>query len=236
VSPSLDGINAKLSRAEQHLNALEEAIAEFLDGGLLIGSKFDPVNKGYNVFYNGLGAGFPVGWGAILGDFIHNAGSLLDHLVWQLALINNETPDRDNHFPICATEPGFKNDVIHRNPKRGKSPLHGLGPEHVARIQSRQPYVGRTKVDAEATPLFLLNQCWNMDKHQLIHAVQPYVASDVLKVRFEPPEFRLARVEMFIAPGNLLNRARNSRLFKRQPRSPHHQTRKCSCISVYRRR
>jgi hypothetical protein len=45
--------------------------------------------------------------GVIAGDAVHNLRSALDHLAWQLALLNTAKPHPRTQFPIARSESEF---------------------------------------------------------------------------------------------------------------------------------
>src|SRR4051812_15728053 len=47
----------------------------------------------------------PLRLGVLMGEFIHNLRSALDHLVWQLALTTTDSPSDRLQFSIYTTEP-----------------------------------------------------------------------------------------------------------------------------------
>ena len=99
-------------------------------------------------------------WGVIFGDAIHNFRSALDHLVWQLVLLNGETPTTANQFPICDTEADYRN--------KRKSQLRGVSGPHTAHIDQMQPC--RTRIPPGQVSAFAaLRDLSNHDKHRLIH-------------------------------------------------------------------
>jgi len=109
-------------------------------------------------------------WGVIVGDFAHNLRSALDHLVYQLAILNDWNPEKmGTQFPIFTTEGDYL-----RNGYRGRSKgelsnrdsqLWGVSDAHKTIIDGLQPF----KADKpKANPLAVLNRISNRDKHRLI--------------------------------------------------------------------
>src|SRR5438128_2342233 len=82
----LAGAWTKLARAEYHLNALTKEMRVFLDSDPYeFERRLDYENSRY-LFYVKRVETPKLQWGAVIGDFIHNLRSALDHLTWQLAL------------------------------------------------------------------------------------------------------------------------------------------------------
>jgi hypothetical protein len=105
-------------------------------------------------------------WGCILGDGMHNLRCALDHLVWQLVLLDSGEEGTDqNQFPICDTGRSYWDT------KKGQSMrdrrLQGVNEGHRAVIDEMQPY--RTYAPGKAHPLSTLRDLDNIDKHRLIH-------------------------------------------------------------------
>jgi len=161
--PSLDGIRAKLARADEHFDLLEREIDAFLAGEsepVTLSIPYLDTDSGYHVVYAIVEHEPPLRFGVVVGDIVHNARSALDHLVWQLVILNGGRPGRDHSFPI-ADHP---NDFSAQAAKR----LDGVAPRHRAIIESVQPYQGSN--GPENTYLALLSRLSNVDKHQVVHA------------------------------------------------------------------
>lgn len=168
ANPSLSGVEAKLARARKHLETLYDEINAFT------GREPHEVVKEVDLEERTLRAIMKVheepdeiGWGVLIGDFTHNLRSALDHLVWQLVLVNGENPGRDNQFPIvnrgtrywCSRKDGARS-------VRDAS-LRGVAEEHRAVIDAAQPY--RAGPLADQHPLAILADLSNTDKHRLLH-------------------------------------------------------------------
>jgi hypothetical protein len=107
--------------------------------------------------------------GAVLGDFIHNVHSALDHAVWALVKANNVKPGTHTSFPISETERQWQNDVIHRDPKLGKPPTFGLSSDALQLVEDFQPFTAG-KGKGSRTALYTLLRLSNIDKHRMLHA------------------------------------------------------------------
>jgi hypothetical protein len=163
AAPSLDSPRAKLDRAREHLEALDEKTAAFFaDEPYKIGSEFRPDTSEY-VFWIEPTRQPPAELGLILGEYAHNLRSALDHLVCQLALLAG-APCETTQFPICSTPADFQR----REPKW----LAGLSAHHRATIERTQPY----HAGALAHRHFLVIVDWldNVDKHRVIHPAFGY--------------------------------------------------------------
>ncbi|MGO9457396.1 MAG: hypothetical protein ACLP62_10155 [Acidimicrobiales bacterium] len=133
----------------------------------------------------------PTRWGLIFGDFIGNARSSLDHLVWQLVLANGAVPGRHNAFPVYETRPAWNANVENRPARRGAGPLEGIAATAWAKIKALQPYHAGNQSQAHFTWLAGLNTMWNIDKHQVVHPSIAYVAGVVPQVTVSPTQYFL---------------------------------------------
>jgi hypothetical protein len=86
------GTGLKLNRAQFHLNALKESIDAFFESKPYeIVRAVDPnTNQVFGVLR--VKRECPAAWGVLVGDFIHNLRSALDHLVWQLVIHETGNP------------------------------------------------------------------------------------------------------------------------------------------------
>lgn len=121
---------------------------------------------------------FPLRFGVILGDCIHNLRSALDHLICQVTLL--DLPDGTSadgvcnrtQFPIIYEgEAKFESDANYRIP--------GLSAEHRALVKHVQPY--HAGDGAHRHPLAVLAKLSNADKHRLINPTFSFMASDMSK-------------------------------------------------------
>lgn len=162
---SLDGIRAKLNRAKEHLDVLDEKISTYLanEPYRVVGEEHTAEGYINHTLWLEVDA-FPPDdvWGPIIGDAVHNLRSALDHLAWQLALesVLAKTPWRIE-FPIILDDPASNPEV--RGRFSGKLKL--LRPDSHALIEAAQPY----KTGGSSHPLWLLQSLWNTDKHRVLH-------------------------------------------------------------------
>ena len=111
----------------------------------------------------------PLRFGVILGDCLHNLRSALDHLVWQVALLDGNTPDRNAQYPIASKSERQFEDMAKRQ-------LAGLNDRHRAMIKDTQPF--HRGADAATHPLSMLANLSNTDKHQVVHTAFNMVSYD----------------------------------------------------------
>lgn len=111
----------------------------------------------------------PLRFGVILGDCLHNLRSSLDHVIWQVTLLDGETPNDSTQYPIASkSEAQFESMADRRIP--------GLSDRHRAMVKSTQPY--HRGNEASAHPLAMLATLSNMDKHQIVHPAYNVVGYD----------------------------------------------------------
>ena len=102
---------------------------------------------------------------------MHALRSALDHLVWQLVILEGGTPDWRTQFPIYDDAAKFDQAV--RFPRgRRVSPLHDIRPDGDiwALIEDAQPY---RCPDPRQHYLSGLGKLSNIDKHRTLHATIP---------------------------------------------------------------
>jgi hypothetical protein len=153
----------KLARAQAHLEALKAEVRAYWEREPYRLRPDLDCEAGEYSLYIEISEAAPVQWSVIVGDFIHNLRSALDHMACQLVLINRGTgtsTDR-TQFPIFIKEP-----------KTGK-PLaawermtDGMSPRILAEIRDMQPYKAGDRAKEHA--LAILNALSNADKHRLL--------------------------------------------------------------------
>jgi hypothetical protein len=165
---SLEGCFDRIKQARVHLDRLNEEINTFM--------KSDPcevtvietnVKERYQIISLKAFKETPNSWAITVGEVGYNLRSALDHLVYELALWNNSSPEADRtQFPIFLKFEDYWN-------KRGKRPswrdamLKGVAEQHRAMIDKLQPYQhGRS---ASRTAVAQLAWFSDKDKHRIHH-------------------------------------------------------------------
>ncbi|HEX9896602.1 MAG TPA: hypothetical protein VGA85_02950 [Dehalococcoidales bacterium] len=179
---SLDSPRLKITRAKDEINRLG-----LMQDAFLANTHYSVVRaeknlvSGKDVLRIKIDGSPPsLEWGVYIGEIAHNLCSALNHLVYQLALLNSSNKpetvagDKRLQFPIFLTEPEFK-------AKWGESMIKLLKPEHKASIKRLQPYnssgssllktIDLTKWSGCNSPLFWLKEINNADKHRIIQVV-----------------------------------------------------------------
>jgi hypothetical protein len=156
----LDGAQAKLLRANEHLDRLERDSWEFLESEPY---RFVGKREAHEyVIRLQVLAEPPISLAVTVGDVLFDLRSALDHLVWQLALLKQKPPV-GTEFPIFKDEGKF----LRTGRGGGLYKVRGLLPEHQTIIQSLQPYTRGE--DAMSDPLWVLHELTNADKHRTLN-------------------------------------------------------------------
>jgi hypothetical protein len=163
LSQPLDGFHAKLARAGEHLEALDEEITDFLaTRPYAVRFEVDEQTGQQVAQIKVSGEPPAIRWGLMIGDCVHNMRSALDHLAWELS---GAKPPRKTEFPIFHNRQEFES----RKPRGGLYKIRGIkDPRARTLIKSVQPcYSERGRVKAH--PLYALRQLSNTDKHKVLH-------------------------------------------------------------------
>jgi len=160
--PDLKGVRAKINRAKHHFEQIDTAVRH-----LFINADTTTAAPYYNMDRQELVLAWekttPVDptLPLLAGDCIHNARSALDHLVFQLAVLNHAPREaaKKTSFPVYLTPAEFKNAV------RGKiAPF--ISGNALAEIEKLQPYAA---ANAGADDIiWVLSQLDIIDKHRLL--------------------------------------------------------------------
>jgi hypothetical protein len=133
VEPTLIGIQAKYDRAKEQFDLLRDEMHEFFNKGqpYSFSEEFDSDTWEWVKRVN-VNREPPVRFGVVLGDVIHNLRSALDHLMWQVTLLDGGTPNELTQFPVATK------DEAQFNGMAGKH-IPDLSPEHRAIVQGALP-------------------------------------------------------------------------------------------------
>jgi hypothetical protein len=157
----LDGICAKIQRADEHIRNLNADINSLI-GGDTYRLVSEPDTDPRECILSVVGPEPPRRLSAIAGEVIHQLRSSLDHLVWQLVIANKKTPNRSHQFPICHTPEKFKEAC-----DRGR--IEGIAASARSLIEARQPY--KNSKDIKRHFLYVLREMDDTDKHRLLNLV-----------------------------------------------------------------
>jgi hypothetical protein len=110
----------------------------------------------------------PPEWPLQMGEIVYQLRSALDHLAWQLVLLDDGEPGENTQFPIRdkPIRAVDKPEPVSLIPRI-------RNPEIVRLLNECPPYVGpngehRTPMEAHADPLCCLRVLNNVDKHRLL--------------------------------------------------------------------
>lgn len=174
----LDGPRAKVKRAKAQLIALQEDSQRFFAKNPLIAvTQFDKKAGNYAIRVKECPSGLPEQWSVIVGEIAHDLRSALDLLAWQLALLQPATPYDWTAFPIHSIGRSRRKKTRSFWGKQEKGPpcLESIHRRYWARIEAFQPYKGGHGY--LRSPLFLLHELNNADKHRLIQILSASVGS-----------------------------------------------------------
>jgi len=179
--PSLDGPRFKCERAKEHLDNLTAEIAAYYSRKpYALIRDVHPDGPARQVLRWKVHEEPPIRLGVILGDAVHNMRSGLDHLAFQLALIDYPTltPDEERRieFPIYKDIREFNSrglPRIQKVPSRAQDEIEALQPYHRGH-------------DADAHLLWLLHVADIIDKHRQIVPRRP---AHKLLIRIEGKDF-----------------------------------------------
>ena len=184
MKATLDGIEAKIERAELHRRDLSRGYHAYL--------KTEPYRFVPEVHDNGTKHIYRVAQAeplapallAAAGDCIHNLRSALDHLAWQLVIANRGTPTEITSFPAwrSRTRTNPRTGIVEYVTVRG-----GVDPTALSLIEQIQPYQRRHNGDAML--LWQLHELDVIDKHRHLPVTVGIVSSAMTKAGLERPHF-----------------------------------------------
>lgn len=152
------GWKFKFERAKSHLEELRAKVNDFVEGESL--KVFEEVDaaSGDRLYRVKITDNPPPLLAVIVGDALHNLRSALDHLVWQLWIVNGQTPNRRVEFPIFLRADDYK--------KGAETRIGGVDPSARDVIEDVQPFKRPKPEDHDLWKLHELN---NQDKHRLLN-------------------------------------------------------------------
>lgn len=168
----LRGVLAKLRRADEHRQAFDRLLEEFLDKDpYSIAFDFD-ADTGWNTFRWVVRHDPPLtDFALIEGDFLTNLRGTLDYLVWQLVLASGSQPTEKTAFPVVKESKYWAGAAGGR--------LSGVDPIWVTEIEKLQPYHGQQR--GKLHPLALIDNLNNINKHRTL----PATIVDPMRVSFQ---------------------------------------------------
>jgi hypothetical protein len=189
--PELLGCREKLDWAAEHIKLIRVETEAWLNANPVELPVTEHLVTGYHPHVISAATYFakpPERFGVLIGNVLHNLRSALDHLVWQLVLLNGGAPlagAGGNTFPIYDAPQQRPFLVV---PPSG---LRGVKPYHRAFIESVQPYKVSPN-DVSRNALRVLRELSDTDKHQLLHVTNLHGRTD----RQIPVTFDLLRCRL----------------------------------------
>lgn len=164
-TPDLSGVREKLARADDHIQEVKRRITPFAQAASDSIVRENDV-KASKVSYR-LPHDLPEpdpAWGPVIGDALFNMRSALDHLAWQLVILDGGQPCEHTYFPIheSRTHKSGKPRVLTIQPQI-KSPLIL---EALDLVQPYQTVERQQSLWSDA--FYLVNTLGNFDKHRLL--------------------------------------------------------------------
>ena len=160
---SMQGPNAKLDRANEHVALFEREIRSLVNPySYNVVVETDELTGNLNWRFKGPQPVVPLRLSTIVGDAIFNFRSALDQIVWQLVLANNNQPSWKNNFPIF---------IAHEFDVKKKDSLKGVSEAAIEIIKGCEPKPGNN------WELLFLPNLNNIDKHRYLHLCVLYIQS-----------------------------------------------------------
>jgi hypothetical protein len=189
VTPSLEGVRAKIARAHEHLEDLKLILSKSPDAEARQTVRADDeaqrwiietiVEKVPEV---------PFKARILIGDVVHSLAAALDHLVYQLSLSHQLAIGTTNAAAVCDVHkthfPIFLSDADDA-PKRINHRLKLMAERPANLIRNMQPYERSAKdptLDPNADPLWILFKLDVIDKHRMVLAMNQLANVDKLTI------------------------------------------------------
>jgi hypothetical protein len=172
----LAGCEAKLLRAQQNLEFLDDELGRYLDGHAepipRVG-QFDPNTNRMRWRFAAIEPP-DLTLAAAVGDYIHDLRSTLDHLAFELSFrdTHGTIPNRNIAYPCCRVTTDW-------GTARTRAKLNGINATHRAMIYRTQPCYRQQDAPTNARTvrrrvrhaLADLEDFWNDDKHRTLQPV-----------------------------------------------------------------
>lgn len=170
TKPALWSARFKLVRAEEHLDSIAKILRSFAYGDCQLVPEKDA--KRNAIFLRVCLPKPPDSLPSVIGDFLFNVRSALDHIVYSLISRNAPKELRNSTaFPICSSADNFA-DALKRR-------LAGVPEKAVTLIERLQPYHGGEN------PLGTLDNLHNIDKHRSLHLATAVASAVAVQWRDE---------------------------------------------------
>jgi len=173
----LSGVLAKLDRAEEHRQAFDDLLEDYIGSEpYTIYSEYDPKTGWHTLRWHALRDPPLERLGLIFGDMISNLRTTLDYLVWQLVLAGGNRPGRRTGFPVVRREKDWE--------VQSRTALSGIEQRWVDEIEALQPYHHPDRPSIH--PLAILDHVNNLNKHRFLPVALLSVEQLALLINVEP--------------------------------------------------
>ena len=197
-SVTFEGINAKVVRADDRLASLKDEMNRFCKELRQSVNREVREDTDEQVWiYRGETPKVPLEWSVRIGEILYNLRSALDHLVWQLVLVNGQTPGRHNTFPIVTDESKWDEEKTRK--------LKGISQRDEEMIRRLQPYTGGVTLPSfpfDVSAFWALHTLCNIDKHR--HLILAAISLDMSKPIFEHDFSPVQGLEGRVYPGKIV--------------------------------
>jgi hypothetical protein len=186
-------IQLKIERAIKHIDELAVVTKQFIDTQpYSVGREIDP-HTGYYRFKVANLKSPPIQVSLIIGDAIHNLRSALDHLAYQLVLVNGGSPTRWTCFPIFDHSAKYKSMDTRK--------VKGMSQAAINAIDAAKPYQGGND------PLWIVHDLDIADKHHALLATLVSVTRVTIDVQgsirdLKAPKFALPNFQEPLKDGD----------------------------------
>jgi hypothetical protein len=177
MSLNLDSVEAKLQRAEQHIQAIQDEIQPWMaKASYTISPQVNADSTRYSLIAHLVGDEPPLQrWTLMAGDSLHNLRCVLDHLVYAIAVHEAGTvppPDENKlMFPITDTAAKFQESAQR---------IRTLSAPVRKAIEDVQPY-NRPHLDLPPL-LAVLRDLENIDKHRLLQMAYAAISEAEIEI------------------------------------------------------
>lgn len=155
----LSGVIAKLDRAEEHRQAYDDLVEDYVAADpYTIYSEYDLETGWHTLRWQPLREPPLERLGLLFGDMVSNLRTTLDYLVWQLVLAAGKRPGRRTGFPVVRRAKDWE--------VQSRTALRGVEPRWVEEIEARQPYHRTDRPSIH--PLAILDHVNNLNKHRFL--------------------------------------------------------------------
>jgi hypothetical protein len=164
------GARARINRAQDQIDALHDEFHEYCAREPhLVSEILDPDTGRKRAEYV-VTEDFPSAWTAIVGEIAYDLRSALDHVVYDLTLLESGGPLGHTGFPIFEDEARYDELTTRGEPAFGSGvfKIRGVNPYAKAAIRSLQPFEVRKAGAFEEPMLSLLEELHMVDRQRAI--------------------------------------------------------------------